>query len=113
MCIRDRYVLLHDALPARWRPLVALLYSTGLRWGEATALTPGDLDLDGVTPVVRVTRAWKKGKTGVYLGSPKTRRSRRTVALPPQIVPDLRELADGKAAGDLLLTSAQRKRVSG
>ena len=109
----NEYVLLHDALPARWRPLVALLYSTGLRWGEATALTPGDLDLDGVTPVVRVTRAWKKGKTGVYLGSPKTRRSRRTVALPPQIVPDLRALAAGKAAGDLLFTSVEGKRVSG
>jgi len=79
----------------------------------ATALTPGDLDLDGVTPVVRVTRAWKKGKTGVYLGSPKTRRSRRTVALPPQIVPDLRALAAGKAASDRLFTSVEGKRVSG
>src|SRR5665647_2133476 len=109
----NEFVTLHAALPAHWRPLVALLYGTGLRWGEATALTPGDLDLDGVTPIVRVTRAWKQGAAGVYLGSPKTRRSRRTVALPPQIVPDLRALADGKAAGDLLFTSIEGKRVSG
>lgn len=108
----NEYVTLHAALPAHWQPLVSLLYGTGLRWAEATALTPGDLDLDGVTPVVRVARAWKQGAAGVYLGSPKTRRSRRTVALPPQIVPDLRALADGKAAGDLLFTSVAGKRVS-
>ena len=109
----NEFTLLLDALPERWRLLVALLYSTGLRWGEATALTPGDLDLDGPTPVLRVTRAWKKGESGVYLGGPKTRRGRRTVGLAPQIVPGLRELAEGRSSGDLLFTSAQGSRVSG
>lgn len=108
----SEFVELLGATPAHWQPLVALLYSTGMRWGEATALTPADLDLDGPTPVVRITRAWKKGEVGVYSGGPKTRRGRRTVALPPQIVPDLRRLCAGKAAGDLLFTSVEGKRAT-
>lgn len=108
----SEWVKLHAAVPARWQPLVALLYGTGLRWGEATALTPGDLDLDSGTPVLRVTRAWKKGETGVYLGSPKTLRGRRTVSLPAELVPALRMQAEGKAASDLLFTAAEGGRVS-
>ena len=100
-----------DALPDYWRPLVALLLGTGLRWGEATALTPADLDLDATTPILRVTRAWKKGETGVYLGSPKTRRGRRTVALPDWLVPILREQVQGKSSDGLLFTGKQGGRV--
>lgn len=100
-----------DALPEYWRPLVATLLGTGLRWGEATALQPGDLDLDGPTPVLRVTRAWKKDAAGVYLGAPKTRRGRRTVALPEWLVPILRAQAAGKGADDLLFTGKQGGRV--
>ena len=109
----NEFVTLFDALPDRWRPLVGLLYGTGLRWGEATALTPGDLDLDGVTPVLRVTRAWKKGEAGVYLGGPKTRRGRRTVAIPAQLVPALRDLTRGRPADALLFTAVGGGRVSG
>jgi len=108
----NEFTLLYAALPEHWRPLVALLYGTGLRWGEATALTPGDLDLDGVTPVLRVSRAWKKGEAGVYLGAPKTRRGRRTVGLPPPLVPGLRTLCEGKAVGDLLFTAPRGGRAS-
>jgi|GEM_PF-287962 len=109
----NEFTTLYGAMPEPWRPLVALLYSTGLRWGEATALYPMDLDLDAVTPVVRVTRAWKKGDAGVYLGSPKTRRGRRTVALPGQLVPVLRALCEGKSMTDLIFTAAEGGRVTG
>jgi len=108
----NEFVRLYDAIPPQWQPLVATLYATGLRWGEATALTPGDLDLDAVTPIARITRAWKKGATGVYLGAPKTRRGRRTVALPGQIVPLLRKLADGRPSDALLFTATEGGRVS-
>jgi integrase len=59
-----------------WQPLVMTLFSTGLRWSEATALRVGDLDVDRGT--VTVERAWKEGRV---LGPPKSRKSRRTVAL--------------------------------
>lgn len=45
------------AVDDHWRPLVLLLVGTGLRWGEATALTVGDVDLDPAAPSVRVVRA--------------------------------------------------------
>lgn len=108
----NEFTELYDAMPAHWRPLVATLYSTGMRWGEATALTPGDLDLDSQIPTVRVTRAWKKGDRGVYLGSPKTRRGRRTISLPRQMVEPLRSLCAGKPADDLLFAAMQGGRVS-
>lgn len=108
----NEFVKLYDAIPDQWQPLVATLYATGLRWGEATALTPGDLDLDALTPIARITRAWKKGATGVYLGAPKTRRGRRTVALPGQIVPMLRKLAADRPSDALLFTATEGGRVS-
>ena len=106
------FIALLDATPERWRPLVGTLFLTGLRWGEATALTPDDLDLDAETPVLRVVRSWKKGAAGVYLGSPKTRKGRRTVSLPDELVPVLRAVCVGRKGSDLLFTAAQGGRVS-
>ena len=106
------FVTLLGAVPERWRPLVGTLFFTGLRWGEATALTPGDLDLDAEVPILRVARAWKKGAAGVYLGAPKTRRGRRTVSLPDFLVPVLRTQAEGKAGDGLLFTAPEGGRVS-
>ncbi|MDN4611969.1 tyrosine-type recombinase/integrase [Arthrobacter burdickii] len=68
-------------------PLFQFLVGTGLRMGEATALVASDFDLIGSTPSVRVSKAWKQdGAGGYYVGPPKTRRSRRTVALAPDTV---------------------------
>ncbi|KQN99715.1 hypothetical protein ASF21_12975 [Arthrobacter sp. Leaf234] len=68
-------------------PLFRFLVATGLRMGEATALVASDFDLDGATPSVRISKAWKQdGAGGYYVGPPKTRRSRRTVALAPDTV---------------------------
>jgi integrase len=100
-----------DELAPHYRPLVLTLYSTGLRWGEATALTPGDLDLDARVPTLHVVRSWKKGASGVYLGSPKTRRAVRTIALGAQLVPLLRELADGRPGDALLFTTPSGTRI--
>lgn len=109
----NEFVLLDAQIPEHYRPLVQTLYGTGLRWGEATALTPGSLDLDAPIPVLRVTRAWKKAATGStgYLGSPKTKKARRTVALPAQLVPVLREVARGKRADALLFTTPSGTQV--
>ncbi|WP_172121167.1 tyrosine-type recombinase/integrase [Actinomyces faecalis] len=89
-------------IPKAYQPLVASLYGLGLRFGEATALTPADLDLEAAQPVVRVTKAWKEGEHGRYLGAPKTRRGIRTVTVPPSLLPVLREQVEKKRATDLL-----------
>lgn len=87
-----------SAMPDRYRPLTRFLYLTGARFGEATALTVADLDLDSYPATARISKAWKEAKQPgqpVYLGTPKTRRSVRTVSLPDNLLPLLRALTDG------------------
>lgn len=62
--------------------LARLLYATGMRYSEATALTPADFTLDTTPATVRVWRAWKQTPDGPRLGTPKTRKSERTITLP-------------------------------
>ncbi len=76
------HVRLVEAMPEHYRPLTLFLAGTGMRWGEATALTWGDLDLRGSLPTARVTKAWKRAPgSGAVLGPPKTRKAVRTVSL--------------------------------
>lgn len=77
--------LLHF-IPERHKRLVLFLAGTGSRWGEATALTWGDVALHGTPPTVRITRAWKKQKGTPLLAHPKTSKSRRSVSLFPDLV---------------------------
>ena len=106
------YDRLLGATPEYWQPLVALLAGTGCRWGEATALRASDFDLDAGAPVVRISRAWKRGERGgVYLGSPKTRRGRRTVTLDPTTVGLVRHLVDDRPDDELLFVGARGGRV--
>ncbi len=109
----NEFVLLDAQIPEHYRPLIETLYGTGLRWGEVTALTPGDLDLDAPVPVLRVARAWKKAATGStgYLGAPKTRKARRTVALPAQLVNVLRGVIEGRRADALLFATPSGTQV--
>lgn len=77
--------LLHF-IPEHYQRFVLFLAGTGLRWGEATALSWADVNLYGTPPTVRVTRAWKKAKGGPLLSYPKTSKSRRSVSLFPDLV---------------------------
>lgn len=86
-----------------FRPLVWLLVLTGIRFGEATALTVADVDLG--TRTARVRQAWKHTDGhGHELGPPKSRRSRRTVTLPAPVPAMLAPLLD-RAPGEFLLTN--------
>lgn len=75
----DEMQALIRAVPDRWRALVVVLATTGLRIGEATALTWGDLDDATRTLTVR-RRNWRG-----LLGAPKTTGSRRVVPLLPLV----------------------------
>lgn len=74
--------------PEPSRPLFLLLASTGLRISEALALRWRDLRLIGSYPVVRVRRAYVKGR---YV-PPKSKYGRRDVPLTHARVLDLRKV---------------------
>lgn len=95
---------LYKATPPHYQPLVLLLFGTGLRWSEATALQVQDVDLEHGT--LRVVRAWKKeGRGGWKLGPPKSRASRRTIALPPEVLTALYPLLAGRKGSEPLFTT--------
>lgn len=72
----------------RLAPLVRFMLGTGLRRGEALALTWGDVDLTGA--LVRVRGTLGRTSTGLSVGRTKTEKSRRTVPLPRAAVEALR-----------------------
>ena len=109
----SEFAVLIDQVPERWRLLVALLYGTGLRWGEATALTPADFNLEARPATVRVVKAWKLGKgSRTFLGSPKTARSVRTVTLPEVLVGQLQEALRGVKRDGLVFVRPDGQKVS-
>ena len=100
--------------PERYRPLVWTLAGTGMRWGEATALNVADVDLAART--VSVTKAWKRdpakpGASGWYVGPPKTRKARRTITLPGEVVEALRPLVEGRGRNELVFTNRSDKPI--
>ncbi|NTW41060.1 MAG: site-specific integrase [Cellulomonadaceae bacterium] len=110
---RDEFALLLEKVPAFYQPLVITLVATGLRWGESTALTSGDVDLSARPATIRVTKAWKRdADRRWYVGPPKTRRARRTVSLPDDLVDMLLPLVAGKAPDALLFTNTVGSQLS-
>ncbi|WP_162250318.1 site-specific integrase [Cellulomonas sp. Root485] len=60
-----------------------------------------------------MTKAWKRDAQGRwYVGPPKTRRTRRTVALPDDLVEVLGPLVASKAPGDLVFTNTVGSQLS-
>ena len=93
-----------DFIPVRFQPLVLTLAQTGIRWGEATALRPADIDLGRQT--LRVAQAWKSSAAkGWYIGPPKTPKSRRTIDIDADLVEVLRPLVE--AGGDYIFTNTR------
>lgn len=75
----------------RGQPLymvVLLGLTTGMRRGELLALRWRDVDLDGAT--LRVEQSLEETKAGLRLKEPKTKHGRRTIALAPSVVAELR-----------------------
>jgi integrase len=89
-------------VPEHYRPLVMLLVGSGMRWGEAEALTVGDIDVAAST--VRINKAvkWTLGQATRPVGPTKTPKSRRTIALPVQTVSALCPLVEDRRGVDRL-----------
>ena len=81
---------LAEAVPRRYGMLVLMAAWVGLRLGELAALTRGDIDLDSATVTVSKNRQRLDNGTSVVL-RPKSAAGRRTVSIPPPLLPQLRE----------------------
>lgn len=99
-------------LDPHWLPLAHFLVGTGARWGEATALRVGDLDVSAGT--VRIHQAWKETTgRGWELGPPKTRRGRRTAKVRVRAVDLCAPLTVGRGPGEWLFTTKRGGPVRG
>jgi integrase len=84
----DVTAVLRAAEKSRYHPALALIASTGLRKGEALALSWDAVDLDA--RVLRVAATIGRVGGRLVITEPKTVRSRRTVPLNPAVVSMLR-----------------------
>ncbi|MFF0295592.1 tyrosine-type recombinase/integrase [Kitasatospora sp. NPDC004614] len=88
--------------------LAQVLLSTGLRWGEATALQVRDLVRINGRPAIRISRAWKEAEDGGReIGPPKSKKSRRTLVLAPLEAAILQRAARGKKQTDILFPAPE------
>lgn len=105
---REEYRLLRSHLATDAVDLIDAAVGTGLRWGELTALQPRDFTLTSARPRLRIQRSWKRHENGgKYLGSPKTKKSRRTLILTPGQVALFKRNCRGKNPHDLLFTAPE------
>ena len=87
MLTKDEFARLLASTEEVWQPLMEFLVVSGCRWGEASALRPGDVDRDACS--VKIRRAWKRSSAGYTIGATKTKRSRRTIKIPKRILDQL------------------------
>ncbi|MFA7266992.1 MAG: site-specific integrase [Candidatus Nanopelagicales bacterium] len=114
MCFltRDEFAVLLARIDPEFRPLTLTLVTTGLRWGEATALTVDCVHLEAKPPSLRVTRAWKKDADNQpYVGTPKTERGIRTISLDADTAAAIAPLIEGKSGNDLVFSTADGGRI--
>ncbi|MFI9204010.1 tyrosine-type recombinase/integrase [Streptomyces sp. NPDC053048] len=104
---REEYALIRKHLAPDAKDLVHAKVTTGLRWGEITALQVRDLVLVGNRPRLSVQRAWKRGENGKFLGPPKTKKSRRTLVLTAEQAELFRRNIIGKKPTDLVFTAPE------
>lgn len=92
------------ACPEQWLPLVLLLVTTGLRYGEAIGLKVGRLDV--LAGVLRVEEAMHEAGKGEYIFTePKSEKSRRAVTFPAlEVGAELAALVVDKQREDLVFT---------
>ncbi|MFF2331917.1 MULTISPECIES: tyrosine-type recombinase/integrase [unclassified Streptomyces] len=82
--------------------MVDVKYGTGARYSELTALAPFcRRDKETSKPRLQIRRAWKRdGEGGYYIGTPKTRRSRRIIRISRTVEAALAELEASEKLGD-------------
>ena len=92
---------LAEAAPGEYYSLVLLLGWVGLRWGEATALRP--CDINWLRRRIEISRAVSYVDGVWHLGTPKTGVA-RTVSVPATVIDALAVTAQGKGRDELMWT---------
>ena len=80
------------SMPERYRPMVLLCSWCALRFGEVTELRRKDVDLKN--GVIHVRRGVVRADGEVVVGTPKSDAGSRDVAIPPHLVPLLKQHRD-------------------
>lgn len=93
------------ATDEHYRPLVVVLVTTGLRWGEAAGLRCGRVDL--LARQLRVEETANEADGVLTYGDPKSEASVRTVKLPARAVDVLLPLVASRGQDDLVFTTRQ------
>ena len=86
---KEEFAAVLESVTEYWRPMVRFLVASGARFGEVSALKPSDVNRTKGT--VRIVRAWKRTYTvgGYEIGPPKTKKSRRTINVPKDVLDQL------------------------
>ncbi len=87
-----------------YRVFILLMAYTGLRWGEASALKVGRLDLDVCR--ARIVEAYAEDNGKLYLDTPKNH-ERRSVPIPRFLAEELEPHVQGRGDEELLFTAPQ------
>lgn len=104
---RGEYALFYKAMPKHYQVLVEFLVNSGLRIGEAMALTPADVNLDLGT--VTVDKSWgytSLDNVGHRTAPPKSLASERTVDVPRNVLDKL------DLGGEFIFTNTRGGRVT-
>jgi integrase len=85
-------VILLEAITPRYRAAVLLAAWCGLRPGELLGLRPEDMSVDSATVTVRRNRVeLRENDRAAFDADPKTDAGKRTLAIPPHVLPVLAE----------------------
>ncbi|WP_055483150.1 tyrosine-type recombinase/integrase [Sphaerimonospora mesophila] len=89
------------------RDMLTVFVGTGLRYAELAALQVRDIDPFGKpVPALRVRRAWKRQADNTFkLGPPKTKQSRRTIALSSEVMDAILPNIAGKGPKEFVFNS--------
>lgn len=85
----DELATVVEHMPERYRLMVLLAAWCGLRFGEVTELRRKDVDLSG--GVIKVRRAVTRVNGEFVVGAPKSDAGIRDVAIPPHLLPVIRD----------------------
>lgn len=103
---RDEFDLIHKSMSFQYKVLVEFLVESGCRFGEAAALTPGDVDFE--TGKVHIHKTYSKNGKGVYtIGMTKSVESERTIRVPMRVIEHL------DRSGEFLFSTTYGERVKG
>ena len=88
---KEEYLKFSEAMMDKPRSYYAfeMLYWCGIRSGELLALTPADFDFQKQT--VTISKTFHRSKGSDIITSPKTKKSNRTIKMPPFLCEEMQE----------------------